>query len=406
MKKEETKKNQEKSTSLDDWSDLKMIIEPEKELVLSKFQMHKDGVRFAEDIAPVIKSQIVDNSKNYKNNKKNTNTNLNTNPISIIPEMKTIKHKFDNDNYLFLWNLQTMLTTKELDILADKTKTDNLPEMFFGYNRFFIIFPKEKNLILEVNPIHILEYTNYEIIKQSFVDVKNPDLKDNKYNVNPSYYFPEDCKCQFYNKWKQTKVPEQTDIQSKTAISDWAFSSPYMGHFQEFNSHKLLQEHLKGSYEYLNIYFDKENKDENFNKTKIIREFTNDKIPVERLTPENPVLKYWEIPLFDDELNDNGLSMGNFRIRIMKDCFFGLLRSYLRVDNVLVRIVDTRIFHDFKTNHILRDFQVKENTYPELKSKGFILDSQWSLNHAQSDMVYSSLDERLHVTDKLTILYE
>ena len=60
--------------------------------------------------------------------------------------------------------------------------------------------------------------------------------------------------------------------------------------------------------------------------------------------------------MVDDELNDNGLSMTNFRIRVMKDCMFGLLRSYLRVDNVIVRIIDTRIFHDFSSSEILRDF--------------------------------------------------
>ncbi len=44
------------------------------------------------------------------------------------------------------------------------------------------------------------------------------------------------------------------------------------------------------------------------------------------------------------------------RYRVMADCFFVLLRYYLRVDEVLVRIFDTRIFHSFDTNHLLREF--------------------------------------------------
>jgi hypothetical protein len=42
----------------------------------------------------------------------------------------------------------------------------------------------------------------------------------------------------------------------------------------------------------------------------------------------------------------------------MKDCWFGLLRSYLRVDDVIVRIYDTRFFCDYSTNYILREFTV------------------------------------------------
>jgi type 2A phosphatase activator TIP41 len=48
--------------------------------------------------------------------------------------------------------------------------------------------------------------------------------------------------------------------------------------------------------------------------------------------------------------------MDSSRFRIMNDCFFVLHRYYLRVDEVLVRIYDTRIFHSFGSNEILREF--------------------------------------------------
>ena len=59
----------------------------------------------------------------------------------------------------------------------------------------------------------------------------------------------------------------------------------------------------------------------------------------------------------------------NVRFRVMNDCFFVLLRSYTRVDHVLVRILDTRIFcrldisDPTKPIEILRDFQHRESTY-------------------------------------------
>ncbi len=50
----------------------------------------------------------------------------------------------------------------------------------------------------------------------------------------------------------------------------------------------------------------------------------------------------------------------------MGDCFFGLLRHYLRVDEVMVRIYDTRIYHDFTKNYILREFGVREDSYEKI----------------------------------------
>jgi len=55
----------------------------------------------------------------------------------------------------------------------------------------------------------------------------------------------------------------------------------------------------------------------------------------------------------------------------MKDCFFLLMRSYIRIDLELVRVLDTRMYHEFGSDVILRDFTLKESTYKELKKSGF-----------------------------------
>lgn len=79
-------------------------------------------------------------------------------------------------------------------------------------------------------------------------------------------------------------------------------------------------------------------------------------IPVTKLGPENPIRHYGEVLLFEDELGDKGYSKANVRFRVMDDCFFVLMRSYFRIDNVLARILDTRIYHEFGSNYIIRDF--------------------------------------------------
>lgn len=84
--------------------------------------------------------------------------------------------------------------------------------------------------------------------------------------------------------------------------------------------------------------------------------------------------------LFEDELDDSGGARSSVRFRSMKDCFYALVRFYLRVDGVMVRIFDTRIFHSFGASSILREFQYKEATYEELKEAGFKFAADWSID--------------------------
>ena len=91
-------------------------------------------------------------------------------------------------------------------------------------------------------------------------------------------------------------------------------------------------------------------------------------IPMAELTRPDPILFYAEIPLFEDELHDNGSSNLLVRIvgssdcfqyivcyadsktqRVMPTCLFILSRFTLRVDSVLFRIHDTRIYHSFSS---------------------------------------------------------
>ncbi|KIL70307.1 hypothetical protein M378DRAFT_7190 [Amanita muscaria Koide BX008] len=73
-------------------------------------------------------------------------------------------------------------------------------------------------------------------------------------------------------------------------------------------------------------------------------------IPLAELTRPDPIHFYAEIPLYEDELHDNGSSGLLVRIRVMPTCIFILSRFTLRVDNVLFRTFDTRIYHSFLSN--------------------------------------------------------
>jgi type 2A phosphatase activator TIP41 len=87
----------------------------------------------------------------------------------------------------------------------------------------------------------------------------------------------------------------------------------------------------------------------------------------------------------------------------MGDCFYVLHRFYLRVDEVLVRIYDIRMFHSFDTNYVIREFQHKESTFEELKKKGIKLGSEWTLSKTQADEIFPQLDLKMRAVDKIVL---
>ena len=112
------------------------------------------------------------------------------------------------------------------------------------------------------------------------------------------------------------------------------------------------------------------------------------------LGKDNPILHYGQVIFFEDEFADRGHSKFYVRFRVMKDCFFILQRSYIRIDHVIVRILDTRIFHQFTSNFLIREFSQREATYSQLKHAGFTFGSDWLLSDTQSDQIYGYLEEK------------
>lgn len=131
----------------------------------------------------------------------------------------------------------------------------------------------------------------------------------------------------------------------KTVVAkpyDWTYTSIYSGHRIE-DQGQAIAWHIA----------DPEN--------------TSHAIPIAELTRQDPILFYAEIPLYEDELHDNGSSAlivrivrevhhghmvrSNFPVqRVMPTCIFILSRFTLRVDNVLFRTFDTRIYHSFQSS--------------------------------------------------------
>ena len=94
------------------------------------------------------------------------------------------------------------------------------------------------------------------------------------------------------------------------------------------------------------------------------------------LTERDPIQLYDELTLYESELDDNGVARLALKVRAMPKCWFVLLRFWLRVDGVRVRLRETRFFCDVtqrdKTGAVcvVRETQLRDETWDELRARG------------------------------------
>lgn len=98
------------------------------------------------------------------------------------------------------------------------------------------------------------------------------------------------------------------------------------------------------------------------------REFqpTTVPIPLDLLRRPDPILFFDDVILYEDELADNGITMLSCKIRVMPARLLLLCRFFMRLDNVMVRLRDTRVYVDFEKREILREYIAKEEDYDKV----------------------------------------
>ncbi|MES1909913.1 MAG: hypothetical protein MHM6MM_002596 [Cercozoa sp. M6MM] len=89
-------------------------------------------------------------------------------------------------------------------------------------------------------------------------------------------------------------------------------------------------------------------------------------IDTQLLMRRDPILWSTDVILFEDELHDCGVSQVRVRARVMPTCFLVLMRSFVRADNVVVRLRDTRFFHVFGSDTVVQDMQYRECKWERL----------------------------------------
>lgn len=216
------------------------------------------------------------------------------------------------------WSIYTMkgpiLLSSELDYLNSHRFDFPLPEMIFGNNHVRIVNDKT-HAVIEFNTLDALDSLN--------------DTSD--------------FKVSYHKEWLSTRPKASASQAEETGSNsdlesvkpyDWTYSINYKGTVTDGAFEKTL-----------------------------------DKIPLEKLLRPDPILFFDESILFEDELGDNGIAMLSTKVRVMHSCLLLLCRFYLRVDDVAFRIRDIRVYVDFETNEVLREYKTQEAQYDELLTK-------------------------------------
>lgn len=90
---------------------------------------------------------------------------------------------------------------------------------------------------------------------------------------------------------------------------------------------------------------------------------TDTPIPLALLKRPDPIQFFDDVMLYEDELADNGIAMLSCKIRVMPARLLLLTRFFMRLDDVLFRIRDTRVFVEFATGEVIREYTAREEKY-------------------------------------------
>ncbi|RYP83211.1 hypothetical protein DL769_001407 [Monosporascus sp. CRB-8-3] len=90
-------------------------------------------------------------------------------------------------------------------------------------------------------------------------------------------------------------------------------------------------------------------------------------IPLDLLRRRDPILFFDEVVLYESELDDNGVSALSVKVRVHERRMLLLARLFMRLDGVLVRVRDTRVYVDFEAEEVTREYTAREGGFEDTK---------------------------------------
>ncbi|KAI4206316.1 MAG: hypothetical protein LQ346_001141 [Caloplaca aetnensis] len=136
--------------------------------------------------------------------------------------------------------------------------------------------------------------------------------------------------------WQSTREKKHEGITEVVKPFDWSYSTDYKG------SEQPIPLHLEPS---------------------------DIPIPLELLKRPDPIIFFDEVMLYEDEMADNGITALSVKLRVMPARLLLLCRFFMRLDGVMVRIRDTRVFVEFETGEVIREYTAREDRYEAVRQK-------------------------------------
>lgn len=137
--------------------------------------------------------------------------------------------------------------------------------------------------------------------------------------------------------WKKERS-HQEEVKQVVKPFDWSYSTPYKGTTSGEGAWK---------------------------------ESTQAKHPIrtDLLSRPDPILFFDAVDLYEDELADNGIALLSIKVRVMPDRLLLLSRFFLRLDGVIIRIRDTRVYVEHASNIFIRQYTAREGKYDAVQEK-------------------------------------
>ena len=196
-------------------------------------------------------------------------------------------------------------------IYSSSLRLPDLPEMCFDRNTLTIVHPKT-GCRLTLNCLDALK------------------LVDDKHDI---------LKVSYSKEWLG-KRQGNSNIKNTPKPFDWTFSTAYSGTLLDSATHALRVTP------------------------------TTQEPDQEKLLRRDKIVYHTELVLFEDELADNGSSKLVVKCRVMSSFLLVLLRFYLRVDNVMIRVQETRLYGEAGWDYLLREVSLREASYCDLEHLG------------------------------------
>ena len=98
-----------------------------------------------------------------------------------------------------------------------------------------------------------------------------------------------------------------------------------------------------------------------------------------------PIEQADDVDLFESELDDNGQARYHVKIRCMPSRTYVLARFWLRVDKVLLRAFETRVWVEHDSSQIVREYSEREVPWGTLKAMGLLTLADSSLARREDE---------------------